>query len=509
MPRFAAIDIGSNSVRMEAAEIVPGEPPRILASDRQVTRLGASVFRAGRISQDAMDFLCTALGAMAAQYQKLDVAAVRAVATSAVRDSSNQQEFLARTSAAIGTPVEIISGQEEARLIHLGVQSRWPQDSKRVVMIDIGGGSAEIIASQKQRVEEAFSKQLGALRLNEVFLTSDPPRASDLHRLEEYIDERIATAVRRILKNGQPVDRAIGTSATAAAVVCAVNGVPRSRRDEADRMRAQTSQIRRLYQDVSRKSLAERQKIAGIGPRRAEIIVAGAAVMVRILEALKVPSLYYSAAGVRDGIISDLAARGSERDRLRLKPEQREVVEELASRYAVPLAHGKQSARFAGILFESLEPLHKLPHRYCGLLEAAAYLHDIGHYVSDTRHHKHSYYLVANSDLPGFDQREREILANLCRYHRKAAPAPEHTNLQPLDSEGRRAVTYLAPLLRLADSADRSQAQRVDSLHCAVRGNDVVLQLMSKEDVDLEIWAVERAGDYFRQVYGKNVVVTK
>ena len=261
MPRFAAIDIGSNSVRMEAAEVNAGQAPRILASDREVTRLGASVFRSGRISQESMDFLCATLARMAGVYQKLDVAAVRAVATSAVRDASNQQEFLARASAAIGAPVEIISGQEEARLIHLGVQSRWPQDAKRVLMIDIGGGSAEIILSHERHVELAFSKQLGALRLNELFLRGDPPKPTELHRLEEYIDERIASAARRIARNGDPIDRAIGTSATASAVVCAVNNVPRSRRDEADRMRAQTSHIRKLYQDISRRDLAARQKM--------------------------------------------------------------------------------------------------------------------------------------------------------------------------------------------------------------------------------------------------------
>ncbi len=509
MPRFAAIDIGSNSVRMEAAEVNPGQPPRILASDREVTRLGASVFRGGRISQEAMDFLCATLGRMAAMYQKLDVAAVRAVATSAVRDASNQQEFLARASAAIGTPVEIISGQEEARLIHLGVQSRWPQDAKRVLMIDIGGGSAEIILSQDRHVELAFSKQLGALRLNELFLRGDPPKLTELHRLEEYIDERIASAARRIVRNGDAIDRAIGTSATASAVVCAVNNVPRSRRDEADRMRAPTSQIRRLYQDIARRDLSARQKMTGIGPRRAEIIVPGAAVLLRILESLKLPALHYSAAGVRDGIIADLAARGAGRDALRLNPEQREVVEELAGRYAVSLPHGKQVARLAAELFEALDTLHKLPRNYCGLLEAAAYLHDIGHYVSDTRHHKHSYYLVANSELPGFDQREREILANLCRYHRKAAPVPEHSNLQPLDPEGRRAVTLLAPILRLADSADRNQDQRVTGMQCTLRNSELSIQLESKQDLDLEVWAMERVGDFFRHVYSRGLAVTR
>ena len=509
MPRFAAIDIGSNSVRMEAAEVTPGQAPRILASDREVTRLGASVFRGGRISQESMDFLCATLARMAGVYQKLDVAAVRAVATSAVRDASNQQEFLARASAAIGTPVEIISGQEEARLIHLGVQSRWPQEAKRVLMIDIGGGSAEIILSDDRHVELAFSKQLGALRLNELFLRGDPPKLTELHRLEEYIDERIASAARRITRNGEHIDRAIGTSATASAVVCAVNNVPRSRRDEADRMRAQTSQIRKLYQDIGRRDLAARQKMTGIGPRRAEIIVPGAAVLLRVLENLKLPSLYYSAAGVRDGIIMDLAARGAGRDVLRLNSEQREVVEELAARYGVSLPHGKQVARLAATLFEALEPLHKLPHNYCGLVEAAAYLHDIGHFVSDTRHHKHSYYLVANSELPGFDQREREILANLCRYHRKAAPVPEHANLQPLDAEGRRAVTLLAPILRLADSADRNQDQRVTEMKCALRANELSIQLEAKQDLDLEVWAMERVGDFFRQVYWRGLAVTR
>src|SRR5579884_3790418 len=185
MPRYAAVDIGSNSVRMEAAEVNDAEAPRILASEREVTRLGASVFRTGRVSQEAMEFLSGALGRMAAIYRKLDVTGVRAVATAAVRDAGDQQEFLARASAALGSDVEIISGQEEARLIHLGVQSRWPHPKERFLIIDIGGGSAEIILSEHDRIGQAFSKPLGALRLQELFLRGDPPKASDLHRLDQ------------------------------------------------------------------------------------------------------------------------------------------------------------------------------------------------------------------------------------------------------------------------------------------------------------------------------------
>ncbi len=494
---------------MEVAEMEPGQGARVLASERQVTRLGASVFRGGRVSQEALEFLCGVLSGMAAVYRRLDVAAVRAVATSAVRDASNQNEFLARTSAALGTGVEVISGQEEARLIHLGVQMRWPHPRRRVLMIDIGGGSAEIILSNDQKIEFAVSKQLGALRLNEVFLKSDPPRERDLHRMEEYVQERIASAVRRVQKTigDQAIDRVIGTSATASAVVCAINRIPRAQRDEADKMRAGTAQIRRLYTELSHSALADRQKVVGIGPRRAEIIIAGCAVLLRTLEGLDLPALHYSAAGVRDGIIADLAERGVHHESLELSADQRATVEDLAEHYGVPLRHARKTGRIAVTLFQALAQLHRLAPPFAAMVEAAGYLHDIGHYVSDTRHHKHSYYLVNNSDMPGFEEREREIVANLCRYHRKAPPIPEHPNWQTLDAEARRAVLLLAPILRLADSIDRSRDQRVERVACTVRENDVVIELASNVDIDLEIWAAERTNEFFRSIYGRPLVI--
>ncbi|MGA3189795.1 MAG: Ppx/GppA family phosphatase, partial [Bryobacteraceae bacterium] len=173
MLRYAAVDIGSNSTRMIAAEVPPGEQPHVLLSERVVTRLGESVFRDGRISAQAMEEVVRVLARMAETYKKLEIAGVRAVATSAVRDASNQLEFLARASAALGTSVEIVSGREEARLIHRGVASRWPQPGKRVLIVDIGGGSAEIIAGEDDRMIDAVSKPLGAVRLQQIFLHTD------------------------------------------------------------------------------------------------------------------------------------------------------------------------------------------------------------------------------------------------------------------------------------------------------------------------------------------------
>jgi exopolyphosphatase/guanosine-5'-triphosphate,3'-diphosphate pyrophosphatase len=505
MPRFAAIDIGSNSVRMEVAEI--SGKTRILASERKVTRLGASVFQTGRISPDAIDLVCNILSEMAAVYTRYEINGIRAVATAAVRDASNQREFIDRASAALGTPVEVISGQEEARLIHLGVQNRWPHPKQRVLMIDIGGGSAEMILSDNGRIVVAVSKQLGALRLTELFLKNDPPTPEELHRMQEYIEERIAVPLRRM--GSLKIDRVIGTSATASAVVCAVNGIARQKRETANEKRASTSKIRELYGKLIAGNVDDRRKITGIGPKRAEIIIPGAAVLLSILKSLALPSLYYSAAGVRDGIIADLAARTSNRSVAEMSTEQRAVVEEMATRYGVSLRHVRKVARMANDLFVALEPLHQLPHSAGRLLDAAAHLHDIGHFISDTRHHKHSYYIVLNSDMPGFTEQEREVVANLCRYHRKAMPTQDHSNWQPLEEESRKTVNLLAPLLRLADNLDRSRGQRVRSLECILRPDEVVLRLHSNRDVDLDAWATERAAGFFREVYNKPLTLVR
>jgi exopolyphosphatase / guanosine-5'-triphosphate,3'-diphosphate pyrophosphatase len=370
MARYAAVDIGSNSVRLEVAEVIGGGTPRILASERQVTRLGASVFREGRVSLESLEMLCGVLTTMSVIWKRYDVRGIRAVATAAVRDARNQAEFLVRAGAALGTDIEIISGQEEARLIHLGVASRWPHPGERFLIIDIGGGSAEIILSENDRIGTAFSKPLGALRLQELFLRNDPPSAAELLRMDEYIEERIAPAVRGIGRIR--IDRVIGTSATASAVVRAVSRIPRMRREETDRRRASAAQIRRLYNELCSFDVRRRQKIVGIGPRRAEIIIPGTAVLLRVLDAFRMPSLFYSAAGVRDGIIADLAARGAGRDISRLTDEQRTMVEGMTEQYGVKLRHAQKVARLASALFHDLQSVHQLPPPLGSLLEASA-----------------------------------------------------------------------------------------------------------------------------------------
>ena len=508
MARYAAIDIGSNSVRMEAAEVLPGQPTRILASDREVTRLGESVFRTGGVSEEALKSTCAVLARMSELYHRLEVVGVRVVATSAIRDTRNQKEFLARAAEAAGAPVETISGREEARLIHLGVESSWPQTGKRVIVIDIGGGSAEIIAAEDGHLREAYSKPLGAVRLRESFLKDEPPTPRQLHQMHEYIQEKLWSAVRRLGHTGW--DRAIATSATASAVASAVSRVPRSQRDEIDRLRVSTSQVRKLYHKLAGLNLTGRRKITGIGPRRAEIIVPGIAVLLDFLEEFHLPAVYYSRAGVRDGIIADLAARNVGAELSRLSRDQRREVEDMDRRYGVSLERARRVANISSQIFTAVQPLHQLPPACGKLLEAASYLLDVGHYVSSVGHHKHSYYVVSNSDMPGFTDRERILIASLCRYHRKSLPSLLHSAYQALSPEERRILTLLIPLLRLADNLERSHEQRIHSVDCRLNGNgEVVLQVHSSGNIDLEQWAAERAGDAFRQIYNRPVAVTK
>jgi exopolyphosphatase/guanosine-5'-triphosphate,3'-diphosphate pyrophosphatase len=325
--------------------------------------------------------------------------------------------------------------------------------------------------------------------------------------MHEYIQAKLDAPVRRL--GHAAWDRAIATSASAAAVAQAVARIPGSRRQEIDRLRTPTTEVAKLYKRLAGLSLAGRRRITGIGPKRAEIIVPGVAVLLDFLHEFQLTSVSYCRAGVRDGIIADLANRNVGAELSRLSRDQRREVEELGRRYGVSMDHARRVANIAHLLFTALQPLHNLPPAAGKLLDAAAYLIDVGHYVSDSGHHKHSYYVVSNSDMAGFTQRERMLVACLCRYHRKSLPSPIHSQYQALPADDRRLLMFLIPLLRLADNLNRSRLQRIRGIECRVRDGHVVLEVASSHDIDLEQWGAERAGEAFLQVYNRPITVER
>jgi exopolyphosphatase/guanosine-5'-triphosphate,3'-diphosphate pyrophosphatase len=258
---------------------------------------------------------------------------------------------------------------------------------------------------------------------------------------------------------------------------------------------------------VSSRDSAGRAKITGIGPKRAEIIVAGVAVLNEVVQELRLNRLYYSTAGVREGIVADLSHRQVGMEQARLSADERRAVRALGRQYGVSAPHVRKVADLAGMLFQGLRPLHRLPLAKGRLLEAAAYLYNIGHFVNESRHHRHSQYLVANSDLPGFEDRERIVIAALCRYHRKSMPQAAHETFQMLDPEERNSVVLMTPLLRLAVALDQSQEQRVERVEASVQENAVELRLFSDRDLDIEQWQAEQVAPVFREAYGLPMAV--
>jgi exopolyphosphatase / guanosine-5'-triphosphate,3'-diphosphate pyrophosphatase len=307
--RHAAIDVGSNSIRLLIADV--DELGRItpVHVDREVVRLGTGVFRTGRLGGAAMELACRVLERMAHAIERRGASSVRAVGTSALRDASNRCEFVLSASSILGRPLEVVGGLEEARLVQLGVAAHWPHEHERVLIVDVGGGSVQLILSDRERFAAGTSLPLGAVRLTEMFLGDDPPREADIARMRLHIREQIAGVADRLARAA--VQRVIATSATAGAIVCAVHSIKRSQRHQADRLGATVQQVGELLGALVARDLEGRAGVVGVGRRRAEIIVAGVAALDGIMCGLRLPKLHYSTAGVRDGIVAELALRGA------------------------------------------------------------------------------------------------------------------------------------------------------------------------------------------------------
>lgn len=305
MSKYAAIDVGSNSIRLLIAEVRAGQPPRAVHTDREVVRLGAAVFRDGRLAAPATGQALDVLDRMAKAMRVHRVTRARAVGTSALRDAANQAEFVEAASDVLGVPLEVIGGHEEARLVHLGVSAAWPHSDARTVVADLGGGSLQVIVSDSGRLDTCVSVPLGAVRLTEAFLPSDPPSAAELASLRTHVRAVLNEAVVPVVRGG--VKRLIATSGTARAVASAVHRVARSRRESVDRLAAGERDVAELLTGLVCRTAAARAQVPGVGRRRAEVIVAGATVLLELMATLTVPVVHYSAAGVRDGVIAELA----------------------------------------------------------------------------------------------------------------------------------------------------------------------------------------------------------
>ncbi len=516
MDLFAAIDVGSNSIRLQIAAFVSGFQHQVVREERAVTRLGAGVFQDGQLTERSIKDSLDTIKSFRRKAEEAGVVAIRAVGTSALREANNGRRFLKKVKSECDVEVEIISGREEARLIHLGVISRAPQPDEPLLLIDVGGGSAEFTLSHNRKLGACSSGPLGAVRLTEMFLESDPPATAEIERLEGYIHQRLSRIKKTlgIAADGKAAKaeplwiRVIGTSGTMAALAGATKrvGAPRS---GLDGQVFEAAEIETLYRRLRTMKRKAREDVPGINARRAEIIVAGIAVVAIAMRGLEIAEIMYSDAGLRDGVLVDLAARhkGDEAGIQYLKAERLESVRELAGRYGDVRSHSEHVAKLSRQLFQALQSLHEMDEHYGEMLEAAALLHNIGHYVNPAKHHKHTYYLIANSELPGYSDRERLLVANVARYHRGSFPSPEHEGYGLLAPKDRKTVEQLAALLRLADSCDNGRRRVVHSVIATPKSDRVDVTLLASNEAELETWAAQKSAALFRHAFGRKLNV--
>jgi exopolyphosphatase/guanosine-5'-triphosphate,3'-diphosphate pyrophosphatase len=507
MPTFAAIDIGSNSVRLKIARVVRGRL-ETLHEDREVTRLGESVFATGALDPHAMSHTLRVLRRFHRATQTHAADNVRVVATSALRDARNTRAFLDWVRTATGWKLEVISGLEEGRLIHLGVLANSRLAKTRALLIDLGGGSCELTVSLNGHIAEMVSLPIGAVRLTQTFLHDDPPRRIELEQMRAVIRREVSRIKQRIIAAKPQVT--IATSGTPAAL-SSFYAAKRRGYDESKPQTVPQPAVASLLKKLAKKNLTQRQELPGIGPRRAEIIVAGAMVFAEMMELCKLRSFRYLPLGLRDGLLAQLMAdyHASTVMRERVESERHDALLAAAKHYRTDLPFAQRIRDLALQLFRRLQSVHQLPAEYAEWLEAAAMLHEVGAYINRSGRRRHTYYVISNSEIFGYTPLQRRIIAAIARYVGKSLPSPNDRVMQMLPGIEQIHASKAVALLRLARALDQGRRAAVAEVKVRIH-QDGRVRLMLKprppEGIELELWAVEQEKNYFETIFGRELL---
>jgi exopolyphosphatase/guanosine-5'-triphosphate,3'-diphosphate pyrophosphatase len=465
MPTFAAVDIGANSVRLKIARLVRNRLHNI-HEDREVVRLGESVFQAAILAPAAMARTVKVLRRFHKEVQRHGDVQVRVVATSALRDARNAQAFIDWVHMRTGWTVEVISGVEEARLIHFGVVANLRITASPMLLIDLGGGSCELTVSERKHIRETVSLPVGAVRLTQEFLHHDPPRGYELERLRSYIAEETDRVARKIRETRPKA--VIATSGTAAALAISSQAIEKH---SGSPTWTPARDVETLAKRLAAMPYEQRMKLPGIGTRRAEIVIAGVMVFAELMRRCELRGFRYSELGLRDGVLAQMAAdfgRGASGLR-RLAEERWEALVEMAKHYQVDMEQAEHIRKLAMQLFAALKPVHRLPPDFAEWLAGAALLHEVGAFVNRTGWHRHAFYLIANSEILGYTPGQRRVMAAISRYLGSALPSSGDKLIKSLDAPYREHVPKAVALLRLARALNQGRSRAVASIAARAR----------------------------------------
>lgn len=496
--RVGAIDVGSNAIRALAGEFRSPHEYSVLEEQRLPVRLGHEVFLSGRLAPAVVDAAVDALISIRRRFEANGIVHYRAVATSAVRESENGAEFLDRARREAGLVVEAITGAEEARLIHVAVRSRVALGGKRWVLVDLGGGSVEVSLVDEPGIIWSESHTMGSVRLLEELSTKDDDPSLLTRLLAEYTGAlRLPEAVRQLRPAGM-----IATGGNIEALARLAGAVER------DGVAVLTvDALRTVLQRLAGLSYQERIEQLGLRPDRADVIAPAAAVYERLAALAGVDELVVPGLGVREGVLLDLVAdlvtHGDHMSR------QDQVVHDgavsVGRRFGMEEPHALHVARLAMSLFDQLKGVHGLGAADRRILRAAAVLHDVGQCIGYRKHHRHSYYIISESELPGLTPLEIELAANVARYHRKSEPSERHEAYARLGEAERERVDRLAALLRIADALDREHIQHIREVRVVLELPVLRLLVPDAGELLLEGWALKKKAGLFERLFGVRV----
>lgn len=508
MPKLAVIDIGTNSIHMVLAEIELDGSYKILDRFKDMTRLGDGTFQQKQLPEESMSRGLDVLSNLTTLARNKGFSKIVMTATSAVREAKNGGQFIEAVAQQTQVQMRVLTGQEEARLIYLGIRHSMELTKTPSLMVDVGGGSVEVIAGTRDRLLGAQSLKLGAIRLKDKFLTTAPPSKTKLRELYKTIDHELREALKKLqLKT---VDRVIGSSGMAANLAEIIY-LHRTGSDipQLNMSRMSLTEIRLVEARLATSTVAKRMDIPGLDPRRVDTLLAATAVIRILLELTDHKEITISDKAIREGLIYDFIQTNKEK--IQIEQEIPNVrlrnIITLARRCQYLKVHSHHVAALATSLFDQTRTLHRLGKQEREWLEYAAILHDVGYVINPRQHHKHAYYLITNSDLAGFTSEEIEVIANVTRYHRHAHPKSQHAPYQALTLRNRRTVRALSSILRIADGLDRSHFSLIRDLEVRI-GKVVKLNLNVTGDSELEVWTAQNRADLFEKIYKRKVQIT-
>ncbi|AFY40535.1 Ppx/GppA phosphatase [[Leptolyngbya] sp. PCC 7376] len=515
---LAAIDIGTNSIHMVIVKIQPSLPAfTIIAREKDMVRLGHRDRQTGYLTNEAMERSLKALHRCQTLAKSFQADSLVAVATSAMREAPNGREFLQHIETELQLKVDLISGQEEARRIYLGVLSAVDFNRQPRLLIDIGGGSTEISLVETHEARFLSSTKVGAVRLTQDFVSTDPISDREFITLSAYIRGMLERPIEELREHLQPseVVKMIGTSGTIETLaemhaMAKLGSTP----NPIHGYKFSLKGLDQLIKQMRELNYRERSNLPGLADKRAEIILAGAIILREAMDLLGMSEIMLCERALREGVIVDwMLSHGFIESRLSYQSSIRErSVMAIAKKYRVNLDCCKRTAKFSLEIFDQLQGvLHKWDTEVREMLWAAAILHNCGLYISHSAHHKHSYYLIRNAELLGFNETQLEIVANFARYHRKSKPKKKHHSYQNLTSKSeRQMVCELSAIMRLAVALDRRQIGAIAHVNCSydAKAKHLTLNLIPSHNDDsceLELWNLQYKKEIFEEEFGVTV----